>query len=144
MESAQTHRIEHHQFDRIEYQYDYFGIHGSHRIYVNVDIKHCHLSNDASHWNGGRYPIQKNKTMVKPPMGSLLEKRLMLAIAYSASIGGFASLIGTPPNLVLAGVLEETYGVKISFMQWMKIGLPISAHSNGNLLDLPYTVCFQI
>lgn len=54
-------------------------------------------------------------------------KALMLAIAYSASIGGFATLIGTPPNLVLAGVLEETYGVKITFMQWMKIGLPISA-----------------
>lgn len=53
-------------------------------------------------------------------------KALMLAIAYSASIGGFATLIGTPPNLVLAGVLEETYGVKISFMQWMKVGLPIS------------------
>jgi solute carrier family 13 (sodium-dependent dicarboxylate transporter), member 2/3/5 len=53
-------------------------------------------------------------------------KALMLAIAYSASIGGFATLIGTPPNLVLAGVLEETYGVKISFMEWMKIGLPIS------------------
>ena len=54
-------------------------------------------------------------------------KALMLAIAYSASIGGFATLIGTPPNLVLAGVLEETYGVKISFMQWMQIGLPISS-----------------
>jgi sodium-dependent dicarboxylate transporter 2/3/5 len=53
-------------------------------------------------------------------------KALMLAIAYSASIGGFATLIGTPPNLVLAGVLEETYGVKITFMQWMKVGLPIS------------------
>jgi sodium-dependent dicarboxylate transporter 2/3/5 len=54
-------------------------------------------------------------------------KSLMLAIAYSASIGGFATLIGTPPNLVLAGVLESTYGVKISFMDWMKFGLPISA-----------------
>lgn len=53
-------------------------------------------------------------------------KALMLAIAYSASIGGFATLIGTPPNLVLAGVLEETYGVKISFVEWMKVGLPIS------------------
>ncbi len=53
-------------------------------------------------------------------------KALMLAIAYSASIGGFATLIGTPPNLVLAGVLEETYGVKINFVDWMKVGLPIS------------------
>ncbi|QSE98760.1 SLC13 family permease [Fulvivirga lutea] len=53
-------------------------------------------------------------------------KALMLAVAYSASIGGFSTLIGTPPNLVLAGVLEETYGVKISFFDWMKFGLPIS------------------
>jgi sodium-dependent dicarboxylate transporter 2/3/5 len=57
---------------------------------------------------------------------SFVGKALMLAIAYSASIGGFATLIGTPPNLVLAGVLEETYGVRITFMEWMKIGLPIS------------------
>ncbi len=53
-------------------------------------------------------------------------KALMLAIAYSASIGGFATLIGTPPNLVLAGILEETYHVKISFLDWMKFGFPIS------------------
>ena len=53
-------------------------------------------------------------------------KALMLAIAYSASIGGFATLIGTPPNLILAGILEETYDVKISFFQWMVFGLPTS------------------
>ncbi|QEF98347.1 Sodium-dependent dicarboxylate transporter SdcS [Stieleria maiorica] len=53
-------------------------------------------------------------------------KALMLAIAYSASIGGIATLIGTPPNLVLAGVVEEVYGVEISFLQWFKFGLPIS------------------
>ena len=53
-------------------------------------------------------------------------KALMLSIAYSASIGGVATLIGTPPNLVLAGILEETYNVKISFLQWMTFGLPLS------------------
>ncbi len=58
--------------------------------------------------------------------GENMGKALMLAIAYSASIGGFATLIGTPPNLVLAGILETTYGVKISFFQWMQFGLPIS------------------
>ncbi|NJC25867.1 SLC13 family permease [Neolewinella antarctica] len=56
----------------------------------------------------------------------LFGKSLMLAIAYAASIGGIASLIGTPPNLVLAGVVEELYGIEISFLQWMKFGLPIS------------------
>ncbi|MCA9136925.1 MAG: DASS family sodium-coupled anion symporter [Planctomycetales bacterium] len=53
-------------------------------------------------------------------------KALMLAIAYSASIGGMATLVGTPPNLVLAGVIQETYGIEISFFQWFKFGLPIS------------------
>jgi len=53
-------------------------------------------------------------------------KALMLSIAYSASIGGIATLIGTPPNLVFAGVIESTYNLKISFFEWMKFGLPIS------------------
>lgn len=53
-------------------------------------------------------------------------KALMLSIAYSASIGGVATLIGTPPNLVLAGVLEETYGIQITFSKWFVFGLPIS------------------
>lgn len=53
-------------------------------------------------------------------------KALMLAVAYSASIGGVSTLIGTPPNLVLAGIVEEIYGVEITFAQWFKFGLPIS------------------
>jgi sodium-dependent dicarboxylate transporter 2/3/5 len=50
----------------------------------------------------------------------------MLAIAYSASIGGIATLIGTPPNLILAGVIEKTYGIELSFTQWFVVGFPIS------------------
>lgn len=53
-------------------------------------------------------------------------KALMLAIAYSASIGGMATLIGTPPNLVLAGVVYESYGVEITFSKWFVFGFPIS------------------
>lgn len=53
-------------------------------------------------------------------------KALMLSIAYSASIGGISTLIGTPPNLVLAGVAEEIFGYEISFAQWFKFGFPIS------------------
>ena len=53
-------------------------------------------------------------------------KALMLAIAYSASIGGMATLIGTPPNLVLAGIVQETYGIEITFSKWIFFGLPIS------------------
>ena len=53
-------------------------------------------------------------------------KALMLSIAYSASIGGLATLIGTPPNLVLAGIVLDTYDYEITFMQWFMFGLPIS------------------
>lgn len=53
-------------------------------------------------------------------------KALMLSIAYSASIGGMATLIGTPPNLVFAGYVQKLYGIDISFWQWIKFGLPIS------------------
>ena len=58
--------------------------------------------------------------------GQRFAKALMLAIAYSASIGGVATLIGTPPNLVLAGVIKDFYGVEITFLKWMMVGLPIS------------------
>ncbi|MFV8833404.1 SLC13 family permease [Aquisalimonas sp. APHAB1-3] len=51
---------------------------------------------------------------------------LMLGIAYSASIGGVATLIGTPPNAVLAGMANELYGIEISFAAWMAFGLPLS------------------
>jgi len=53
-------------------------------------------------------------------------KALMLSIAYSASIGGIATLIGTPPNLVLAGVLENLYDIKIGFFEWMTFAFPVS------------------
>ena len=54
-------------------------------------------------------------------------KSLMIAIAYSASIGGMATLIGTPPNMVFSGVVEQSYGIKINMFDWMKFGVPISS-----------------
>ena len=53
-------------------------------------------------------------------------KALLLSIAYSASIGGVATIIGTPPNLVLAGVVESNFGYEISFFKWFMFGFPIS------------------
>lgn len=53
-------------------------------------------------------------------------KALMLSIAYSASIGGMATLIGTPPNLVLAGIVKQAYNIEISFSKWFMFGFPIS------------------
>ncbi|WP_188454173.1 SLC13 family permease [Virgibacillus oceani] len=53
-------------------------------------------------------------------------KALMLGIAYSASLGGIGTLIGTPPNTLLAGAIEKTYGVELSFAKWMLFGVPIA------------------
>ena len=51
---------------------------------------------------------------------------LLLGVAYSASIGGVATLIGTPPNALLAGTLSQTYGYDLGFGRWMLIGLPVA------------------
>jgi len=54
-------------------------------------------------------------------------KRLLLSIAYSASIGGLATLIGTPPNALMAAYLSDHHDISISFVGWMAIGLPLSS-----------------
>lgn len=51
---------------------------------------------------------------------------LMLGIAYAASIGGIATIIGTPPNGILVEFLRENLGIDISFAQWLRIGIPIT------------------
>ena len=51
---------------------------------------------------------------------------LLLGIAYAANIGGIATLIGTAPNMALNGFMEEQYNVSISFLDWMKVGVPVS------------------
>ncbi|HET7275370.1 MAG TPA: DASS family sodium-coupled anion symporter [Longimicrobiaceae bacterium] len=51
---------------------------------------------------------------------------LMLGIAYAASIGGVATLIGTPPNAVFAGAVSELTGRTVGFVDWMIVGLPLS------------------
>ena len=52
---------------------------------------------------------------------------LMLGIAYGASIGGVGTLIGTPPNVILASILEENTGERLTFWRWMLIGVPVVA-----------------
>ncbi len=51
---------------------------------------------------------------------------LMLIIAYSCSIGGIATLVGTPPNAFFAGFMLETYDVSVGFVEWMQIGVPMA------------------
>ncbi|MEP0354347.1 DASS family sodium-coupled anion symporter [Paraglaciecola sp.] len=51
---------------------------------------------------------------------------MLLGLAYSATIGGLATLVGTPPNALLVGFMNENYDYEISFLEWMAVGLPVS------------------
>ena len=52
---------------------------------------------------------------------------LMLGIAYAATIGGMSTLVGTAPNIVFSAFMSETYGVEISMIDWMTLGVPLAA-----------------
>jgi sodium-dependent dicarboxylate transporter 2/3/5 len=52
---------------------------------------------------------------------------LLLGIAYAASIGGMATPIGTPPNAIFMAIYEKHTGNEVSFLEWMRIGVPAAA-----------------
>jgi sodium-dependent dicarboxylate transporter 2/3/5 len=54
-------------------------------------------------------------------------KALMLGVAFSATIGGMGSLIGTPPNAIFAAYVHDAYAVQIGFAQWAAVGMPIAS-----------------
>ncbi len=59
--------------------------------------------------------------------GPVFAVALMLGIAFGANIGGMGTLIGTPPNALLAAFMADAYGVRIGFGQWLAIGVPVAA-----------------
>ncbi len=65
---------------------------------------------------------------------------LMLSIAYGSSIGGIATIVGTPPNASMAGILDKTFHHSVSFFEWMKYGFPFSLA----LLFLSYFVLVRV
>lgn len=54
-----------------------------------------------------------------------LATALLLGVAYAASLGGIGTPIGTPPNIIFMSVYQQSTGVELSFLQWMKTGIPI-------------------
>ncbi len=56
----------------------------------------------------------------------LFKKIVILSIAYSASIGGISTLVGTAPNAIFAGFLIENYNIEINFINWMMFSLPLA------------------
>ena len=71
-----------------------------------------------NHENGGLKAAGKDQ--------SRFPTALMLGIAYACSIGGVATLVGTPPNAIMAGAVSELIGIELSFAGWMIIGLSVS------------------
>lgn len=78
-------------------------------------------------------PIALSVVHLCPPTGKGDRERgdfglaLMLTIAYGATSGGMATLIGTPPNALLAAYMSEVYDITIGFGQWMLLGVPVAA-----------------
>ncbi len=56
--------------------------------------------------------------------GTSFTVSVILAVAYGASIGGLATPIGTPTNLIIIGALEQAGDTRLSFARWMAIGVP--------------------
>jgi sodium-dependent dicarboxylate transporter 2/3/5 len=61
------------------------------------------------------------------PRGGRGTAAILLMVAYGASIGGMATLVGTPPNLLTAGFIDRLCGVKVGFAAWLLFGVPIAA-----------------
>jgi len=60
-------------------------------------------------------------------------RALLIGLAYAATIGGLATLVGTPPNALLAAFLKENHAIEIDFLNWMLVGVPVT------LVMLPLT-----
>ena len=71
---------------------------------------------------GTKAKTEAGETIIK----SNFATALMLGIAYAASIGSLGTIIGTPPNTLLVGYLQENFDINIGFGQWMLVGVPIA------------------
>jgi len=100
---------------------------GEFRRQTDREVNHVNVENDQDVTTAS--PTDDSTKLPGAPDSGIeeLSVALMLGIAYAASIGGVATLIGTPPNLVFASMAEELVGEQIDFIAWMGVGLPISA-----------------
>jgi sodium-dependent dicarboxylate transporter 2/3/5 len=69
--------------------------------------------------------IADNNTHLDPKQTKSFQTAMLLGLAYAATIGGLATLVGTPPNALLAAFLSDNYDIKITFASWMLVGVPV-------------------
>jgi sodium-dependent dicarboxylate transporter 2/3/5 len=62
--------------------------------------------------------------VLAPVTDRRLKVAMILGIAYAASVGGIGTLIGTPPNVIFAGLYQQQSGQEFSFLTWMMVGIP--------------------
>lgn len=77
---------------------------------------------DVGSTEGEEAQEEGKKEAVKSNFGTAL----MLGIAYAASVGSLGTIIGTPPNTLLAGHMSANHDMNIGFAQWMLVGVPIA------------------
>lgn len=68
----------------------------------------------------------RDNDVVSSPGNRAFAVSLMIGIAYAANIGGTATIVGTPPNVVFAGFIERTYNTQISFATWIAFAFPFA------------------
>jgi len=69
--------------------------------------------------------VETDESMDKAELDTNFAVVMLLGLAYACNIGGIGTLIGTPPNALMAGYMYETYNVDIGFGQWMMAGVPL-------------------
>lgn len=69
--------------------------------------------------------LKESPTINTKPGSFNFGTAIMLGTAYSATIGGFGSLVGAPANIILAGTVNRLYGIEISFAHWLLFGIPL-------------------
>ena len=74
--------------------------------------------------------FMESESSISPRYGTAL----MLATAYGCSLGGMATIVGTPPNVIAAGMIREFTGIEISFVQWMFFAVPAAVFMVGFLV----------
>ncbi|GAA7865982.1 SLC13 family permease [Helicobacter pylori] len=97
----------------------------SHAFYQKEEITKAHggiMSNIVHKGKDITQVIQEKTTIYRTNFSICL----MLGIAYSASIGSLGTLIGTPPNALLAGYMKTAFNIEIDFAQWMVFGTPLA------------------
>ncbi len=91
-----------------------------------VDDQYVHNHNAVAYRAVGFAVMRDNIPDLPEKTRQNFQIAMLLGLAYSASIGGLATLIGTPPNALLMGFMAENYDIEISFARWMLVGIPVS------------------